>query len=285
MTTVLIAAYNEEAVIGRTLDRLLVGGSADPLHIIVAANGCNDATVSVASRRPVEVVEVDEAGKAAALNAAERAADEYPRIYLDADVQLDKPAVERLSDAVRGMDDEGRPSSLAAVPSRFVDTSASSRLVRMYYRINALHPSYSSGLFGRGAVAISAAGRGRFGKFPEVIADDLFLDSLFEPSEIAHVDDVVSVVAAAPSARSLLRRLARVRRGNAQLRATHPGSGVRESVGLGWLRAAVGERPTLIPSATVYVALTVLAEARARWGQVPWDDRRSIRARAGTVTT
>ncbi|MFC6705700.1 glycosyltransferase [Flexivirga alba] len=274
MTTVLIAAHNEEAVIGGTLDGLLTGGSAESLEVIVAANGCTDGTVTVARRRSVEVVEVAAAGKAAALNAAERRATGYPRVYLDADIQLDKAAIERLSESLRpAPGDSGRP--LVAVPARTVDVSASSRWVRMYYRVHALHPSYATGLFGRGAVAVSEAGRARFAEFPEVIADDLFLDSLFDETEARHLDDVVSVVVAVRSTRSLVRRLARVRRGNAQLRAADSAGVVRQAVGVRWLTAAVRADPALALATAVYVAVTVVAEARARWGRGHWESERN----------
>lgn len=283
MTTVLIAAHNEEAVIGRTLDGLLAGGSPEPLRVIVAANGCTDNTVSVVGSRPVEVVEVAAAGKAAALNAAERRATGYPRIYLDADIRLDKCAIERLSDSLRANPDDTAPRPLVAVPTRAVDVSRSCRCVRMYYRIHALHPSYATALFGRGAVAISEAGRARFADFPEVIADDLFLDSLFDTSEAIHLDDVVSVVEAVTSTRLLLRRLARVRRGNKQLRAADRTGRVRPAAGTRWLVAAVRADPVLAPAAAVYVGLTVIAEARARWGSRSWGSERAASATEGVI--
>lgn len=274
MTTVLIAAHNEEAVLGQTLDGLLDGDAAAPLEVIVAANGCTDRTVSVAGSRHVTVVEVPSAGKAAALNAAERRATGYPRIYLDADVRLDKAAVERLSEALRAGTEKPRRVALVAVPTRVVDASASSVAVRMYYRVHTLHPAYATGIFGRGAIAVSETGRRRFAAFPEVIADDLFLDSLFDDSEAAHLDDVTSVVVAAASMAALLRRLARVRRGNAQLRGDDAGGRVRQRTGLRWLLDAIRADRSLMPAAVVYVAVTVVAEARARWCDSRWESER-----------
>lgn len=282
MTTVLIAAHNEGAVIGRTLDGLLAGGAAEPLQVVVAANGCTDDTVAVARQRRVEVVEVADAGKTPALNAAERRATGYPRVYLDADIQLDKEAIERLSDSLRTAEAVPGSTALAAVPARTVDASASSRPVRMYYRVHARHPSYATGLFGRGAVAVSEAGRARFTEFPDVISDDLFLDSLFDESETLHLEDVVSVVVAVPCLRSLLRRLARVRRGNAQLRAADPVGRVRRAEGLRWLVASVRTEPSLAPAAVVYVGVTVIAEAMARRGGSGWGSER-FRPATGTV--
>ena len=86
---VVIAAHNEEAVIGRCLRRLLAGAEPGEFDVVVVANGCTDRTAEVARDFPgVRVIELDQAGKAAALNAGDRASEVFPRLYLDADVLL-----------------------------------------------------------------------------------------------------------------------------------------------------------------------------------------------------
>ncbi|MBB2890147.1 glycosyltransferase [Flexivirga oryzae] len=285
MTTVLIAAHNEAGIIGRTLDGLLNEGGDSSIRVVVAANGCTDDTAAVARRRHVEVVEVAEPGKAAALNAAEHGLIGYPRVYLDADVNLTRSAVEQLTRALRSVDDDSsQPAVLATVPARRVDASGSTVLVRMYYAVNARHPAYQTGLFGRGAIALSEDGRRRFTEFPEIIADDLFLDSLFGPGETAEVDNVVSVVRAVRSTRDLVRRLARVRRGNAQLRAADATGQVRRAMGPGWLVAAARTDPRIIPGALVYAAITIAAEVQSRWGGDGWGaDRSTSDAEAAVI--
>src|SRR6266545_1771614 len=204
-TSVVIAAHNEEAVIGRCLDALLADVPPGTLDVTVVANGCIDATAEVAAARP------------------------------------------------------GVP-----VP------------VRAFYAINSRLPAYQRSLFGRGAVALSAAGRARFDRFPELTADDLFLDSLFSPAEKGEADEATSRVAAPLRTRDLIHRLARVRAGNATMRAASTGgqapSGVRRSARLSWLRDVVVPRPWLAPAATCYVAITLTAVLQARW-----------RARRGTA--
>ena len=91
MTSVIIAAYNEAAVIGRNLDRLLAGAAPGELEVIVVANGCVDETVAVASARDVRVLDLPAPGKAAALNAGDAVATSTPRVYLDADIAHDAP--------------------------------------------------------------------------------------------------------------------------------------------------------------------------------------------------
>ena len=216
MTSVVIAAYNEGRVIGRCLDALLAD-SAGRLEVVVAANGCRDDTVDQARRPGVVVLDLPRPGKPAALNAAERRVSTFPRVYLDADMQLTARDLDRLAAA---LDDRvaGEGTPLAAAPRREVDTTGSAFVVRQYHRALGLHPAYRHSLFGRGVVMLSERGRTRFDEFPEVLADDFFLDSLFGPDEKVVVADVVSVVGAPSSTRVLLRRLARVRRGNRELR-------------------------------------------------------------------
>jgi glycosyltransferase involved in cell wall biosynthesis len=267
MTSVVIAAHNEEAVLGRCLDALLAGAGGDPVDITVVANGCTDGTAAVARRSGARVLERAEPGKASALNAGDAVAVGWPRMYLDADVTFVAGSVRDLADALDAAGTRGIPP-LAAVPRRRLDVAGRPLLVRAFYAINNRLPAYRGALFGRGAIALSQAGRARFDAFPEMIADDLFLDSLFGPDERVQVDTVVSLVATPRRTRDLVRRLARVRAGNAALRAAGAGgavpTGVRRAANTSWLRDVVMRRPWLAPAAACYVAIILSAEIVAR---------------------
>ncbi len=64
MTSVVIAAHNEAAVIERCLASLLADAASGEFDVIVVANGCTDNTARLAERRPgVRVVEIPEASK------------------------------------------------------------------------------------------------------------------------------------------------------------------------------------------------------------------------------
>jgi glycosyltransferase involved in cell wall biosynthesis len=263
MTSVVIAAHNEAAVLGRCLDALLTAGTGK-LDVTVVANGCTDNTAAVAAARAgVRVVTVPEAGKPGALNAGDRVAVGFPRVYLDADVVLSPDALAALALALADS-----PKLLAVVPSRSLDLTGRPLLVRAFYAINARLPAYRRGLFGRGAIVLSAAGRARFDTFPEQNADDLFLDSLFADDEKDEVGGATSRVATPTRTRDLVRRLARVRAGNAAMRTTT--SGVRRSARSSWLRDVVVPRPWLAPAAACYVAITLVAAAKARSGAGGW---------------
>ena len=277
MVSVLIAAHDEEAVIGACLDAVRV--TALPLEVVVSANGCTDRTVSVARAHGAQVVDRQEPGKAAALNAAEPLVHSFPRVYLDADIVVPPGAVDRLVAVL-----ESSPEALAVVPRRVLDTGGRPALVRAYYAVNERLPAYRDGLFGRGVITLSEVGRARFGSFPVVTADDLFVDSLFTRAERVQADDVVIVVEAPYTTRELLARLVRVRRGNARMRA---GAGetppVRPSDRWAWLRDVVLRDPRLLPAAVPYVAITLLAGALARRKTDDWGRDQSSRSRASTA--
>jgi glycosyltransferase involved in cell wall biosynthesis len=283
---VVIAAHNEAAVIGATLDSVLGDARPGELEVIVSANGCTDETAEVARSRPgVLVVDSPLPGKTGALNRAELVATRFPRIYLDADIPATTATIRALRDALEGSD-----GPLVAFPSRRLDVTGRPLMVRAYFAIQQHLPVFDEGLFGRGMIAVSEKGRCRFCQFPQVVADDLFLDSLFDSTERVRVTEVETTVATPLRTRDLVRRLVRVRRGNAALRArarTAPGPGVRRADRTSWLRDVVLRRPWLAPAATVYVAITLYAALLARRGPVTdstWGRDESTRgiAAAGT---
>jgi glycosyltransferase involved in cell wall biosynthesis len=263
MTTVVIAARNEAAVIGATLDAVLSDALPGELEVIVSTNACTDATADIARDRPgVVVVDSPLPGKTGALNRAELVATSFPIIYLDADIPATTATIRALRDALEEPD-----GPLVAFPARRLDVTHRPLLVRAYYAIQRHLPVFDQGLFGRGMIAVSEQGRWRFCQFPEVVADDLFLDSLFDRTERVCVAEVETCVATPRRTRDLVRRLVRVRRGNAALRArARPtsGPGVRGADRTSWLRDVVLRRPWLAPAATVYVAITLYAALLAR---------------------
>lgn len=284
MTSVVIAAHNEEAVIGRCLDALLADPPPGPFDITVVANGCTDGTAAEAARRPgVRVVSLPDAGKPGALNAGDAVADGFPRVYLDADIVLSPGS---LGAIVAALDAASGP--LAVVPRRVLDLAGRPLLIRAFYAINARLPVYRRALFGRGVIALSAAGRSRFDAFPSLTADDLFLDSRFADEEKAEVAGACARVATPRRTADLVRRLVRVRAGNAALRASGAtGGGVRAAARSSWLRDVVLPRPWLIPAGACYAAITLLAARRARRelrsGRTVWGRDESSRDLASSL--
>ncbi len=259
MTSIVIAAHNEAAVLPRCLHRLLDGAAPGEFEVVVVANGCTDTTAEAARSVPgVQVLELVEASKSAALNAGDAAATRFPRIYLDADIELSAAGARTLAAAVtagpshHGVQSGGTATggTLSPPPARRLDTTGRPLLVRAYFAINSRLPAFADALFGRGAIVLSATGRARFDRFPDLIADDLFLDSLFQVGEKRQVDAVTTVVATPRQTRDLLRRLGRVRAGNATMRATH--TRVRRARRASWLVDVVLPRPWLLPAGVCY---------------------------------
>lgn len=262
MTSIIIAAHNEAGTLGATLDHLAVNPD---IEIIVVANGCRDATADVArARSGVVVLDLPQGGKANALNRGEERATSFPRIYLDADIRVPRGAVAALVGAL------DRPGVLAAVPGRRLVVNGRPWPVRAWAAINARLPVFTTGLFGRGMIAVSREGRERFESFPLMVADDLFLDSMFQAHEKVQVVDQVVDVETPSTTSELLERLTRVRRGSTAMRQAGASGAilgrVRSSDQWSWLRDVVAKEPRLAPAGFTYAALTVIAALRARRG-------------------
>lgn len=267
MTTVIIPAHNEETVVGRCLDAILDDATTpDDIDIIVSCNGCTDETATVARSRGVRVIETPVPSKVEAIRAAERVsrADAFPRVYLDADVQLAPGSLQALTDAL------DQPGLQAAAPRIHVDTTQASLGVRAYQAVWSELPDIKGGLAGRGAYALSAEGRGRFGEFVDVVADDLFVHRLFWPDDGSVVDDAVSTVHSSRRLRDLIARKRRVFRGNAEIddrdgrdrddggEGGDGGDGGGQSSRVRDLIGIVRSKPHLLPALPVYLAVGVL---------------------------
>ncbi len=212
--TVVVPAHNEAAVIGRCLDGLIGGTADNEFEVVVACNGCTDATAEIARRRGarVTVIEIAEPSKSGAIRAAEAVcAPALPRLYVDADVEL-------TSSAVRAVLERLTQGAVAARPPIVFDTADATACVQRYYRARANVPSVMNRLWGAGVYGLSVSGRERLGEFPTVTADDLWVDAQFAAAEIEIVD-CDPVVVHAPRVYSGLRNvLRRVHRGGRELR-------------------------------------------------------------------
>lgn len=275
MPSVVIAAHNEEAVLGVCLESLHREG-LNCEDIVVVPNGCSDRTADVARRHGVVVVDRAKPGKAAALNAGDAVAHGFPRIYLDADIVVPSGSLLKVAAAL----DSG---VLAVAPRRRMNIAGRPWPVRAYFSINERLPAFCESLFGRGMIIVSAEGRSRFGMFPEFVADDLFLDSQFSAAEKREVRGAAILVETPHTTRELVRRLVRVRRGNRQLRVAAANGGmsatVRDSDRWAWLRDVVAPHPSQWVNAAPYAAITLLAAicGRRESGSDSWGRDESTR--------
>lgn len=214
MPVVLIPAHNEAAVLPRTLS-VLLGGLRPDVEVWVLANGCSDETAALGREAGVHVLEVAEASKVAALNAGDAAAPGFPRMYLDADVELSGADANRIFEVLE-------QGAVAAEPRPVFDLEGADPLVLAWYPVwQALHGA-RPGAVGSGLYALSEEGRGRFGEFPKVIADDGFVRAHFAPGEIVEVAGTTSRVRAPRRLAELIKIKSRSRLGNLELRRRFP---------------------------------------------------------------
>jgi glycosyltransferase involved in cell wall biosynthesis len=209
--SVVIPAHDEAGVIRRCLDSLFSGFEPGEIDVVVVCNGCSDDTAELArsSGHPLRVIELGDRSKPAALRAGDLTASAFPRLYLDADVVLPGPAARSVMARLQA-------GAVAARPPIAYDFCRSSAAVRSYYRARSRVPSVLGSLWGAGVYGLSAAGRARFDEFPDVVADDLWLDRQFERNEVEIVDSAPVVVVVPRRSRELLRMLRRVYRGKAE---------------------------------------------------------------------
>lgn len=207
--SVVIPAHNEAAVIERCLGALLAGFEADEVDVVVVCNGCTDDTAARARRSgtAVRVVELERGHKPTALRAGDRLATAMPRLYLDADVILPSAAARRVLERLASGD------VAAARPRLAYDSRRSSAPVRSYFRARSRVPAVLNALWGAGVYGVSAEGRARFDEFPDVVADDLWIDHMFARDEIEIVDCEPVVVTVPRRSSDLLRILRRANRG------------------------------------------------------------------------
>lgn len=103
MISFIIPAYNEEALIGATIDALHAAGraSGEAYEIIVADDASTDRTTDVARERGATVVKVNKRQIAAVRNAGAAAARGDVLMFVDADTIVEPRTIELALDAIR----------------------------------------------------------------------------------------------------------------------------------------------------------------------------------------
>ena len=260
MVSVVVPAHNEARVIGRLLGQLAAAVRPGELDVIVVANGCTDDTAEVAAAfgPPVRVVSIPVASKRAALVAGDEAARDFPRMYVDADVELGTEDIRALDEALR------RSGALAGGPQRVLALAGSPWLVRWYYDVWARLPEVRSGLFGRGVIGLSEAGHARVASLPPLLADDLAASLVFAPEERVIVAGARVVIHPPRTAGDLLRRRVRATMGVTQVEQEEDAPGSTARTRPADLLAIIGWSPRMALRVGVFMGVAVIARLRAR---------------------
>lgn len=193
MLSVIIPASNEagyiaaclESVLSQSLDPGPGGSTVGGAEVIVAANGCQDDTVTIArgfASRFAEkgwdltVLDIPQGGKPNALNRADAAARGHARVYLDADIGLDPGILAQIAARLDSPEPCYASGRLRVAPPR---TWVTRHFARIWERL----PFMAEGVPGAGLFAVNAAARARWTEFPPIISDDTYVRLLFTPQE------------------------------------------------------------------------------------------------------
>jgi GT2 family glycosyltransferase len=246
---VVVPASNEEALLPACLKSVIAQRGVGAVNVIVVANGCDDRTVTAAeglretasaAGHRLTVLELEQAGKAAALNTADALLLGRIHVYLDADVVLTSGALAGLLAALAGEE----PRMASPSPSPLMPVGG---LARRYAKVWSTLPAVAGELTGSGCYAVNSAGRRRWQSLPDVIADDAFVRARFTRKERTLVRDE-HFVYAFPDGSDLPGVLARWRQGNVQIAQL-------------W--------PAYDPRATLRRSLSMLATRPSVWMDLP----------------
>ncbi len=255
--SVVIPAHNEERVIGRCLEVLQARLSPGELEVVVVANGCTDDTERVArSAVPaVRVVSLPGASKTAALNAGDAVASVFPRAYVDADVEIGAESLRTVVDALQGADFH------CAAPQLHLDLVGRPWYVRLFFRAFQALPYGGHDPVANGMYVLSEKGRSRFGQFPDITAEDLFVRNLFERHERRVVPGTAFTVHPPRTLGGLLAIRERAYRGKREYLVRGFCSAAEPTFQWAAIFAALRRDPA---ATLVFYGVNVLAQARLR---------------------
>lgn len=243
--SLIIPAHNEEAVIERCLSSALAQApSHEAIEIIVAANGCTDATVEIARRVApfATVLDIAQGSKTRAINVANGIAKTFPRIVLDADVECSFHSLSALAEALR------QPEAMVAAPAIRIDLSHGNRFIKAYYRAWMKQPFAKAGKGGAGCYGLSKQALETIGEFPDIIGDDIWIHTRFPDEQKRYVREnkrgeaVYSVVRPPGTAWDQVKVEVRRMFGNAQVKRDHPSPYFGDANPNGGLRGLLASR-------------------------------------------
>ena len=261
IASIVIPAHNEGAVIASNLSRLLATAQPGEFDVIVVPNACADETAAIAGTFDVRVIETPVPGKARAIAIGDDACRTFPRVYLDADVQVSTESVRALVSACN------RPGVLACAPVPRLDLTGVGHFVARVHRVHNTLMTPNRALAGVGVYLLTQTGHDRvFPMPPDVISDDGWVHASFTFQERLVATGAESLVRPARTVGAHLRRRVRVRRGNRQLAGwNHSVPEVR--LGLGSLVTHIRQRSVGPIDAGCYLSVLVADRALSRFGR------------------
>lgn len=214
--SVVIAAHNEEGVIGERLANLLEQDyPADRMEVIVVSDGCTDGTVRIVSSffdRGVRLMDPGRIGKGEALGLGVRAARGEVIVFSDANSMFERSAITEL---VRPLADP----SVGGVAGNQVyleegETDAAAVGERGYWDFDRLlkRTQSVSGSITNATGAIYAIRREHFRPIPDGVTDDMFnsMSVIDAGARMVFAEDAIAYEAISPTARMEFGRKVRI---------------------------------------------------------------------------
>jgi glycosyltransferase involved in cell wall biosynthesis len=263
---VIVPAHNEAALLPRCLCSLLAQDFDDAMRVIVVDNGSHDGTAQVAglwtepladAGHEVVILELPRGNKSEALNAADAVAVGRYRIYLDADVELSPGCV---TEVVAALDEPG----VEMCAPRLVVARSRAWVTRRYARVWTSLPWVSEDVIGGGFYAVSAEGRRRWGRFPDVLAEDTFVQAQFRRSERRVLPESQFLIRLPDGWSDLVRVRTRWLSGVRQLSREVGGEWGRLAFPFARRIRILLSRPELWPDLPLYLLVNLCARWRAR---------------------
>lgn len=259
--SVIVPVHDEADLLPETAPLMLAGlGRAE---VVFVCNGCTDGSAALLRRllgERARVIELPAAGKAAAIRAGEAAVRAFPRFYVDADVWIAGSTLAALARTLAA-------ERLDLVSPRIrVDHAGASRLARGVTEAWMSLPHMRLAGF-HNVLGVSAEGRARWGRFPDLLADDDFIAASIPPRARRIVDGLSCTIRPPRRFRAWVRVRARWTRGQRQLRAQ--GIVLPRTPGQAdGLRTLLAEGRVLAVGA--YVAAAALGAVLGRFGRSGW---------------
>lgn len=260
MFSVIIPAYDEANVIDRCLSAMVADARPGELEIVVVANNCSDDTAARARRygAPVKVVETPIGNKIHALNLGDEHASGWPRLYVDADIVVSTQA---LRDVAAMLGDDS--PYVVAAPTAVVDFHDRLPWVQSFYKVWTQLPYFTEGVIGAGFYGFSKRGRERFGRWPDIIADDEYARLTAAPDERGVNREHTFTITPPTRLRMVAKIQTRARAGLYQLHAKFPELLRNETTNPARTLKVIAGRPDLWVHAPIYLGVMTFAKLMA----------------------
>ena len=283
LVSIIIPARDEALALPGCLQSLLNQDYGASMRVIVVDNGSSDGTPDAAREwkekfeaagHELMVLRLEKGNKPAALNAGDAASIGSCRIYLDADTELSSNCVSSIVATLN------RESAVGLCCARIQVAPARSWVTRRYARVWSRLPWVRDDVIGAGLYAVSVVGRGRWGNFPDLIADDMWAQAQFLRHERQVIPDASFIVRLPEGFRNLVNVRTRWVRGNREVARQVNGNRGRLAFPLPGRIKALLARPSLWIDLPLYFMVNACAlwqaKRRETVGTTHWERGRPL---------